>query len=267
MLRPYKGHRLRPRDLVSRLSSTGLLMVELTMILAGAGFVIATLNVTGLGFNLTLELVQIAGGNLFLLLAIAAVICIILGMGMPTAGVYVLLAALVAPALEEVNVLPLAAHMFILYFGMMSMITPPIALSAFAAATISKASPMETGWISMRLGWVAYVIPFLFVFTPTLLLYGKPLPIVLNVTTAAIGVYFISVAAIGYFGRRLGPAMRAALLAAGIAAIFPDTLLELGGVVDGAGALIGVALLVYLRTTGARAAPVPARGREADRDG
>jgi TRAP-type uncharacterized transport system fused permease subunit len=141
---------------------------------------------------------------------------------------------------------PLAAHMFILYFGMMSMITPPIALAAFAAATISGASPMATGWVSMRLGWVAYIVPFLFVFSPTLLLFGEPLHIALNVATATVGVYFISVAAIGHFSRTLGSAFRLVLAVAGLAAIFPDTLLETGGFIDAAGVGGGVLMLGYL---------------------
>ncbi len=92
-----------------------------------------------------------------------------LGMGMPTLGVYVLLAVLIAPALVEVGVTPLAAHMFILYLGMMSFVTPPVAIAAFFAANLAKADPMKTGWAAMRFSWTAYIVPFLFVFSPTLL--------------------------------------------------------------------------------------------------
>ena len=104
------------------------------------------LNITGLSFNLTYSLVQIGGGSEITLLVLAAIVCIVLGMGLPTLGVYVLLAALVAPALVEVGVNRIAAHLFVLYFGMMSMITPPIALAAFAAAAISKADSMATSY-------------------------------------------------------------------------------------------------------------------------
>ena len=246
LLRSYRGQQLGAKKLVSTLSSTGLVMVELTMILGGAGFVIATLNVTGLGFGLTLSLVQLADGSLLLLLLLAGGVCIVLGMGMPTAGVYVLLAALVAPSLVKFDVLPLAAHMFILYFGMMSMITPPIALAAFAAATISGASPMTTGWASVRLGWVAYTVPFLFVLSPTLLLFGEPHDIALNVATATVGVYFVSVATVGYFSRPLVPAVRVVLAVAGLAAMFPDKLLRTGGMIDATGVAVGVLMLAYL---------------------
>src|SRR5690606_35735433 len=118
MLRSYKGHRMGLSDLVACFWETGRVTVELLLLLGAAGFVIGILNVTGLGFALTFFLVQLGGGNLALLLVIAAVACIILGMGMPTSGVYVLLAALIAPALIEAGIEPLAAHMFILYFGM-----------------------------------------------------------------------------------------------------------------------------------------------------
>ncbi len=246
LLRNYKGQRLGAKRLVSTLSSTGLVMVELTMILGGAGFVIATLNVTGLGFGLTLSLVHLADGSLLFLLLLAGGICTVLGMGMPTAGVYVLLAALVAPSLAKFDVLPLAAHMFILYFGMMSMITPPIALAAFAAATISGASPMTTGWVSMRLGWVAYTVPFLFVLSPTLLLFGEPHHIALNVATATVGVYFVSVATVGYFSGPLVPVLRVVLAAAGLAAMFPDTLLRTAGMIDATGVAAGTLVLAYL---------------------
>src|SRR5690606_3170610 len=130
-----------------------------------AGIVIGVLSISGAGFQLTLGLVQIGQGNLFLLLALAAIVCIILGMGLPTVGVYVLLAALVAPSLVEVGVQPIAAHMFVMYFGMMSMITPPICIAAFAAASVAGADAMRTGFTATRFGWTAFIVPFLFVYS------------------------------------------------------------------------------------------------------
>ena len=123
---------------------TGLSSLDILMIVAGAGFIIGTLHITGLGFALTVMLVDFGGGSLFLLLVIAALLCIVLGMGMPTAGVYILLAVLIAPSLAKVGIDPLAAHMFILYLGMMSLITPPVAVAAFFAASIAGAPPMKT---------------------------------------------------------------------------------------------------------------------------
>jgi TRAP-type uncharacterized transport system fused permease subunit len=171
-------------------------------------------------------------------------VCIVLGMGMPTTVVYILLAALVAPAIVEAGVAEIPAHMFILYFGMMSMITPPIALAAFAAATLTKADPMITGFVAMRFGWVAYVVPFLFVLSPTLLLIGDPGPVALNVVTAAAGVYLISVAVVGYFSRKLNWGYRLILITAGVATMVPDAEVGLNGFGDALGVLVGGGLLV-----------------------
>jgi TRAP transporter 4TM/12TM fusion protein len=246
MVFSYKGVRLRPRQIVNAFIETGRISMDLLLILGAAGFVIGILNVTGLGFALTFFLIHIGGAsNVFLLLIIAALTCIVLGMGMPTSGVYVLLAALIAPALVQVGVQQLAAHMFILYFGMMSMITPPVALAAFAAAALTQANAMSIGFAAMRFGWVAYVIPFLFVFSPSLLLIGEVHQIALNIGTAVIGVYLVSVATIGYFTRPLGPTWRSALLVAGGAALVPAELTPEGVLIDFLGAALGVLILAY----------------------
>ncbi|MBT4590204.1 MAG: TRAP transporter fused permease subunit, partial [Rhodospirillaceae bacterium] len=244
MLRGYGSKRLRLMDTIKALSSSGMVMLELFMILAGAGFVIGVLNITGLGGALAQAVVNLGDGNLFVLLIIAAVICIILGMGMPTVGVYILLATMVAPAIIQAGVPQLAAHMFILYFGMMSMITPPIAMAAFAAATISKTAPMATGWASMKLGWVAYVIPFMFVISPPLLMQGAAWEILLAIVMSMIGVYFFSVTVIGYFSRGLDTIQRALLAAAGIGAMVPYAAFQYGVWINAVAIVLGTTLLV-----------------------
>ncbi len=247
------------RSLASAVWDAGLATTELVMIVAAAGFVIGILNKSGGGFALTLFLIQLGGGNMFILLLIAGIICIVLGMGMPTTGVYVLLAALVAPALVEAGIDKLPAHMFILYFGMMSMITPPIALAAFAAASLSRADPMKTGFVAMRMGWVAYVIPFLFALSPTLLMQGDPVNIAMNAVSATVGVYIASVAVTGFFTRPLSMPMRIVLALAGFAAVFPDSAIGAGGLVDLAGIVIGGGILVRehlaVRSQGSTAKP------------
>ena len=260
MLRRYKGRRMDLRSFAASFYDAGIATTELVLIVAAAGFVIGILNKSGGGFALTLFLVKLGGGNLYILLLMAALICIVLGMGMPTTGVYVLLAALVAPSLIGAGVAKLSAHMFILYFGMMSMITPPIALAAFAAASISRADPMRTGYAAMRMGWVAYVIPFLFVLSPTLIMLGTPWMIALNVATATVGVYVGSVAMTGYFTRPLGPLTRILLATGGLAAVFPDTAIGLHGVIDGAGIVLSAFLLAreYLATGRPTATPAGA---------
>jgi TRAP transporter 4TM/12TM fusion protein len=243
LIRGYGDKKLRLKDIFSTLPNTSLICMQLFMILGGAGFVIGVLNITGLGGALALALVHMGGGNLAVLLLIAAVVCIILGMGMPTVGVYILLATLVAPAIVESGVSELSAHMFIFYFGMMSMITPPIALAAFAAAAISKSGPMQTGWASMKLGWVAYVIPFVFIASPALLMDGSIGEILLTFSMCLTGVYFASVAVAGFFSRFLGPISRALLVIAGLGSLLPYTLHAFGRIVNGAGLGLGLLLL------------------------
>ena len=215
------------------------------MITATAGFVIGILNLSGLGFALTFALVGIAGDNLFVLLLISAVICIVLGMGMPTLAIYVLLGALIAPAIVEAGVAPIPAHLFILYFGMMSMITPPIALAAFAAATLTKADPMQTGFVAMKFGWTAYFVPFLMVYSPTLILFGETGDIVINVTTAIIGTYFASLGVVGYFVRPLNALFRLLLGVAGIGAMMPYEIFELAALANMVAVALGVVVIVF----------------------
>jgi TRAP transporter 4TM/12TM fusion protein len=242
-IRSYKGHQLSLQKLLSSLPETGRAVTELTMIVAGAGLVIGLLNISSGGFALTLALVQLGNSSLFILLLVAAGVCILLGMGMPTSGVYVLLAALVAPSLIETGIDPMAAHMFILYFGMMSMITPPIALAAFAAATLSGDRPMKTGFESMRLGWVAYVIPLLFIFTPSLIMKGSPVDIVVVFILTVAGVFLISVAIVGYFSSKVTLLLRVSILIAGIMALLPSSFLEMGFMPAGFAAFVGILLL------------------------
>ena len=220
----YGKSRMTLGDLWVSAVETGRSLPEIIMISAAAGFIIGVLNVTGLGFAATFALVDLGQGSLFMLLLISAVVCLILGMGMPTVGVYLLLAVLIAPSLVQTGVEPIAAHLFIFYLGMMSMVTPPIGIGAFFAAAIAKAPPMTTAWESMRFGWTAYIIPFLFVFSPALLLIGDPVDIVLAVVTAVIGVYAISVAFVGWLHGPAGPVRRILIGLAGMALLLPPGL-------------------------------------------
>lgn len=222
MMRSYRGKRLKITDIWHSLSSTGRSTSDLFMTLAGAGIVIGILSATGLAYALTLLLVKIAGQNIFMLLAVAAVISIILGMGMPTTAVYVLLATLIAPSLIDAGVPKLAAHMFILYFGMLSMITPPVALAAFAAANISKAGVMETAWAACLIGWTKFALPIMFVLSPTLLLIGTPGQIATDTITALIGVYFVTIGIVGFFQERIGWPYRLLMLLLGGLAVVPS---------------------------------------------
>ena len=239
----YASRKLTLRDVWNALINTGQSSVDIIMISAAAGLIMGILQLTGLGFALTLLLVKLGSGDIFLLLFIAAIMCIILGMGMPTLGVYVLLAVLVAPSLVEVGILPIAAHMFILYLGMMSFVTPPVAIAAFFAANLAKADPMKTGLMAMRFSWPAYIIPFLFVFSPSLLLQSDSFLITLvTLGTAAIAVWFISAGMIGFGLRRMSSAVRLGAIVGGALLIIPIEMADwaLTANLVGAGVVAGV---------------------------
>jgi len=239
----YRGQRPRIGELLDAFRATGIGVIEIILITAGAGFVIGVLSLSGLGFNLTLALVQVGGGSLITLLLLSALVCIVLGMGLPTAGVYVLLAALVAPAMVEVGVLPIAAHMYVMYFGMMSMITPPVAIAAYVAAGLARADPMKTGWEACRFGWSAFVVPFLFVLSPTLLLIGPAADVALALATATLGIWLASIGTIGYFMRPMGAGLRLLFGAAGLLALIPAGAFPGALWTDVVGAALGALLI------------------------
>ena len=241
----FEGKRPGPRQLIDALRETGHGSLDLILICGAAGIVIGVLSISGLGYQLTLGLVQIGHGHLFILLLLSAIVCIILGMGLPTVGVYVLLATLVAPSLIEVGVKPIAAHLYVMYFGMMSMITPPIAIAAFAAASVARADPMRTGFAATRFGWTAFIVPVLFVYSPSLLLIGEPLEIAVAVCTALFGVWLISCASVGYFMRAIKPPGRLLFAAAGLAALVPAGAFTGGALLDITGVGAGIAIMVY----------------------
>jgi TRAP transporter 4TM/12TM fusion protein len=242
MLFGYKGKRLTLLDFLDSIRQTGHAVLDIIMIAAAAGIVIGTLNVTGIGFGLSLILVELGGTNLFLLLLLSAFVCIILGMGMPTVAVYLMLATLVAPALIEVGISPMAAHLFILYFGMMSMITPPVAIAAFAAATLTGEDAMKTGFAAMRFGWFAYLVPFLFVVVPELLMEGPGFSVAWVAIKSALGIWMVSVALMGYVIAHINVLQRVLFFIAGAAMFAPHSLIDFGFPV----AVPGIVLVVVL---------------------
>lgn len=191
-------HRLTWSGFVGLIESTGTLLSELSATLAGVGLIVGGLFLTGMAGTLVNDLVYIAGGSPYLLLVTGAITSFILGIGMTVTAAYIFLAIVLAPALVKVGLDPLAVHLFMLYWGMISFITPPVALGAFAAASVAKAHPMATGLEAMRLGSIIYFIPFFFVLNPALILHGTLYSIVVVFTTAVIGVVLIASALQGY---------------------------------------------------------------------
>ncbi len=234
----YQGERMRWWVIFTVLAKTGALCVQVLMISCMAGVIIGVLNITGLGFALTQAIIHLAGGQTALILLFAALISIVLGMGMPTLGVYLLLATLVTPSMTEVGIPPMAAHLFALYFGMLSLITPPVAVAAFTAATVAESDFLRTGFAAVHFGWTAYVVPFLFVLAPELLMEGSALEITHTAATAVIGVWLVSAGFMGFFARPLGTADRVLFMAAGFLLFFPAGGVSYGIWTDVAGACL-----------------------------
>ncbi|MHC2370708.1 TRAP transporter 4TM/12TM fusion protein [Bradyrhizobium diazoefficiens] len=164
--------RWTPGTIGKFLEVNGRTFVELVGILAGCGLLIGAFSMTGVVSSLANDLLHIAGDNPFLLLGMCALTSLILGLGLTTTACYIFLAILVAPALEKLGLNRMAVHMFIFYWGMLSSITPPVAIASFAAAGIAGSLAMKTGWESMWVGSIIYFIPFFFVLNPALVLQG-----------------------------------------------------------------------------------------------
>ena len=180
------------------LEVNGRTFVELAGILAGCGLLIGAFSVTGVISSLANDLLLMAGNNVLLLLAMTAVTSLVLGLGLTTTACYIFLAILVGPALEKAGLNKMAVHMFIFYWGMLSAITPPVAIASFAAAGIAGSPPMKTGWESMRVGSIIYLLPFFFVMTPALVLQGSWVEAIYLTLAAGVGIVFICGGIQGY---------------------------------------------------------------------
>ncbi len=217
----YDGRKITPGVMIGVMISAGRAAVEIILICAIAGMIIGLVARSGLSFGLGFFLVQLGQSSLLLLLVVTALVCIVMGMGLPTVGVYLLLASLAAPPLVELGLQPMAAHLFVLYFGMLSMLTPPVAIAAFVAANMAKAPPMATGVEAVRIAWPAYLIPFLFAVSPALIFDGSLAVIAVTALKALVGVYAVTAAIVGFFSRDLAGHERIALAACGLAILCP----------------------------------------------
>lgn len=191
-------HRWNSKAAGAFLVATGKLLVELLSIMAGVGLIVGALSVTGLSGTLVNDLLYIAGDSVLMLLLMGALTSFVLGIGMTVTAAYIFLAIILAPALIQGGLDPMSVHLFILYWGMLSFITPPVALGAFAAASIAGASSLATGFKAMRLGSVIYFIPFFFVLDPSLIMAGSCWDTLSATASAAVGVLLIAGSLQGY---------------------------------------------------------------------
>lgn len=190
--------RMSATSFLGALEDAARMMISVAVPSAAAGLIVGAIYLSGLAVRFSSTIVDIAAGNLVLALVFAMILCLILGMGITVTALYILVAAMVVPAIVKLGVEPMAAHLFAFHFGVHSYITPPVALSAFAAAAIAKSPPMRTGVESARLGFAAYLIPFMFVFAPGLLLIGDWSTIIVAIATAAAGIVAFAAALEGW---------------------------------------------------------------------
>ena len=252
----YRGKKVSPREMLRAVVDTGRAALDIILIGAAAGLVVGALSVSGISFGLTLQLIAISGENLFILLVLTAVISIILGMGMPTVSVYVLTASLLAPSLVKLGVAPMAAHMYVMYFGMLSMITPPVAIAAYAAANIARTSGWTTGWAAVLVGWSTFFIPFLFVLEPALLMEGSAGTIIWNFARNLLGIFVGTAGIVGFAFAPVGNPMRIAFCIAAVTILIPPNAFAAAATLDwiGLAAAIAVLAINFLKSRGLRRA-------------
>ncbi len=239
------------------LVGTGTQVLLVGAACATAGLVIGGIFATNLGLALSSALVDISGGHSFILLILAALGAIVLGMGMPIAATYTMLAILMVPALNEIGMNPMAAHLFLNFFAAMSFVTPPVCIAAFVAAGIAKCSPMSCGWQATRLGIAAYIVPFAFCYNPALLMQGSVGAILFSTFCILVGTVFISFGVSGWTLKNLNPALRVVAGAGGIMLMFPQAAVYSVGFV----VCILFTAFMYI-TTKKRAAGAPAASGE-----
>jgi TRAP transporter 4TM/12TM fusion protein len=192
----------RIRNLVSALEAGGKAMILVACLCACAQIVIGMFNLAGLGIRISEAVIGLSAGSKFLGLFFTMIVCIVLGMGLPTTAAYVLAASVTGPALIKLGLSPVAAHLFVFYFAIISAITPPVCAAVFAATAIAKSNWLATGWLAVRMGMGGFIAPFLFAYCPPLLFMGSPLDILWNSLVSGLGVMAMAGAAMGYFGGR-----------------------------------------------------------------
>lgn len=220
--------RMSAVDILAALESGVRSAMPVTVACACAGIIIGSVFVSGLGLKFTNSVIDLADGNLLVLLILTGIAAIILGMGMTTTAVYITVAALIVPSLVEIGVSPMAAHLFAFYFGVVSSITPPVALASFAAAAIAGAPAMGTAVESARIGIAKYLVPFVFVYNPSLLFEGSPWLTAYSFIAAMAGLWGLSVALEGWCRGAIGGAVRVAVGLASVALLFPPNIEFIG---------------------------------------
>jgi len=233
-----RERRLPWRRLLEALQAGARIAAPVACACATAGVMIGVVSLTGLGVRFTRLLILLSGGELWLALVLMMVACIVLGTGLPTTAAYVITAVLGAPALVKMGVPLFAAHLFIFYFAIISFITPPVAISAYAAAGLARSGPMRTGFWALGLGIAGFLVPFYFVFHPALILQGGWWQVLAASAVALVGLAALAGALEGWFGGRLGWGARGVLALAAVASAYPGLWLPLAAAAATGGVLL-----------------------------
>ncbi|RCW78687.1 TRAP transporter 4TM/12TM fusion protein [Halanaerobium sp. DL-01] len=226
-----KDTRMNLKDLIDTLKEGAISALGVAAACASVGFIVGSTTLTGLGLKFTTITVSLAHGNLFLALFFTMVACTILGTGLPTTATYIVLATMAAPALTELGVPILAAHLFVLYFGVVADLTPPAALAAYAGAGIAESNPLKTGFTAVKLAFAGFVVPFIFAYSPSLLLINTNLVGVIIITMSSlIGVFALSAGVLGYLKRRTTIIEQLLLGISAVGLLFPGWESDLFGI-------------------------------------
>ncbi len=248
MLRRSTREGIRWMTVIEALEGGARDALSVAMACACAGIVIGVISLTGLGITFTQGVVALSQNSLVLALMLTAVAGIVLGMGMPTTPAYIVMVSLLVPALVKLGVVTPAAHMFALYFAVLSAITPPVALAVFAAAALAKASLWSAGWQAVRIGAAGFIVPFMFVYEPALLMIGDWPAILLATFTATVGCVTLAAGLFGYLVRPCVAWERAVLIVAALLLIVPGWITDLIGF-----ALLAAVLAIQLLSASRRA--------------
>ena len=227
-----KESRITPRKACEAMKSAVKGMAPVAAACAAAGLIVGAINLTGVGVNFTSSITRLSGGSPFVALLMTAIAALILGMGLPPVAVYIVVSTVVAPALTQMGFSLFASHLFVFYFGIIGTITPPVALTAYAAAgLIEGASAFKVGVRAFLYGIIAFIVPFVFMYDEAFLLSGTPGHVILAVVTAILALDFISAMLIGYFTTRINWFGRIVCLLVGILLFLPNTYTSIVGIV------------------------------------
>ncbi len=222
--------RLTPRKLLVVLEDSAKGMMQIIPLCAAIGILVGSIDMTGVGTNFTSELLVLSGGSLVIMLLLSAFAAFILGMGMTAVSVYLLTVVLLAPALINAGVEPIAAHLFLFYYGCLSFITPPVCIAAYIAAGISGGNPWKTGFKAMRLGFAAFLVPWIFIFNPSILMIGSVMEIIVGFFLVLLASMSIGIAFEGYFIQALKSWEVTLLIIGSACQFFPSNAVKVAGV-------------------------------------